>query len=134
MRGEAAPERYATAQALAEDLDRWLAGLPIHARAATPLEHMVKWLRRRPAAAAPLPSSPARSLLPLCWQFVVWALPRQGFKSAVADAGMALDTEKQKREDAESQLVEMEDDSYFKQLIAAQDAWEHFDPAGPSCS
>lgn len=44
--------RYATAAALAEDLERWLQGEPIHARAISPAERLWKWARRRPAAAA----------------------------------------------------------------------------------
>jgi eukaryotic-like serine/threonine-protein kinase len=45
-------KRYHSAEALAEDLDRWLADLPIRARPATRFERAVKWVRRRPAAAA----------------------------------------------------------------------------------
>jgi WD40 repeat protein len=44
--------RYRSAEALAEDLERWLAGEPIMARRAGTAEHVVKWVRRRPAVAA----------------------------------------------------------------------------------
>jgi serine/threonine protein kinase len=44
--------RYASAQALADDLSRWMAGEPISIRPAGPIERAAKWLRRRPAAAA----------------------------------------------------------------------------------
>ncbi len=44
--------RYASAAALAEDLQRLLAGQPIHARPASLWERGVKWARRRPAHAA----------------------------------------------------------------------------------
>ncbi len=44
-------KRYHSAEALAEDLERWLADLPIRARPATRVERAVKWVRRRPAAA-----------------------------------------------------------------------------------
>jgi WD40 repeat protein/tRNA A-37 threonylcarbamoyl transferase component Bud32 len=43
--------RYATAQALAEDLERWRAGEPIVARRTGALERLAKWARRRPAVA-----------------------------------------------------------------------------------
>jgi tetratricopeptide (TPR) repeat protein len=45
-------QRYPSAEALGEDLEHWLAGEPIRARRATTLERTVKWVRRRPAAAA----------------------------------------------------------------------------------
>ncbi len=47
------PERrYATADALADDLRRFLQGEPITARPVTELERLWKWARRRPAIAA----------------------------------------------------------------------------------
>jgi WD40 repeat protein/tRNA A-37 threonylcarbamoyl transferase component Bud32 len=48
---KAPPRRYATAQAVAADLQRYLAGEPIAARPAAPWERAVKWARRRPAIA-----------------------------------------------------------------------------------
>lgn len=44
--------RYASAQALAADLGRFLAGQPIHARAVSPAERVWLWCRRRPALAS----------------------------------------------------------------------------------
>ena len=44
--------RYGSAEALAEDLERWLANEPIQARAIGTWERAVKWARRRPMIAA----------------------------------------------------------------------------------
>ena len=44
--------RYADAQALAEDLGRFLADEPIHARRTPAWERVLKWSRRRPTAAS----------------------------------------------------------------------------------
>ncbi|MCI0378181.1 MAG: serine/threonine protein kinase [Gemmataceae bacterium] len=44
--------RYGSALALAEDLERWRAGEPIHARRTSVWERAWKWAKRRPATAA----------------------------------------------------------------------------------
>ena len=48
---KAPAQRYASAEALAEDLERWLAGVPIRARRAGAVERLSKWARRRPGLA-----------------------------------------------------------------------------------
>ncbi len=58
--------RYATAEALAEDLERWLAGEPIQARPASTSERFRKWVRRHPALAALMLVS-TLALLALCF-------------------------------------------------------------------
>jgi WD40 repeat protein len=56
-------QRYASAEALAEDLENWRAGRPIQARPATTLEWVAKWARRRPAVAALIGVSAAAVVL-----------------------------------------------------------------------
>src|SRR5205085_4953127 len=46
--------RYTTALALADDLDRFLTGMPILARRQSPVEHLVSWARRHSGIAAAL--------------------------------------------------------------------------------
>ena len=45
-------QRYDSAEALAEDLDRWLDGKPIRAQPTQIWEHALKWTKRYPARAA----------------------------------------------------------------------------------
>jgi serine/threonine protein kinase len=45
-------DRYASAAALAEDIRRWLDGLPVSARASRPVERMLRLVRRHPRTAA----------------------------------------------------------------------------------
>ena len=47
-------DRYDSAQALAEELERWQRGEPIRARQAGPIERLRKWVRRRPGLATAL--------------------------------------------------------------------------------
>src|SRR5262249_10284270 len=56
--------RYASAAALAEDVDRFLAGHPIAARPVPWWERLCKWGRRKPALVASL-AVPAAALLVL---------------------------------------------------------------------
>jgi tRNA A-37 threonylcarbamoyl transferase component Bud32 len=49
---EKEPEkRYGSAQALAEELERWLQGEPIRARPVSPWEYGLKWVKRNPSTA-----------------------------------------------------------------------------------
>ena len=117
---EKAPaRRYASAEALADDLDRWLAGMPIHARPARVAERLVKWARRRPTVAALL-------------LVAVVALSA----SALAIGGLvAWNRESSRRRQAERRFVlsnqahqQLEEDSYFDRILAAEQALANHDP------
>ncbi len=66
------PRRYASAEALAEDLVRWLAGEPILARPTGRWERAVKWARRRPAISALVAVSTVSAICLLILSGFLW--------------------------------------------------------------
>jgi serine/threonine-protein kinase len=86
--------RYGSAEALADDLDRFLAGKPIAARPVRPWERPWKWARRRPAAAA---------LLAVSGAFVVAAVAGLLGHSARLERALAETRKQQERADANYQ-------------------------------
>jgi WD40 repeat protein/tRNA A-37 threonylcarbamoyl transferase component Bud32 len=75
--------RYESAEALAEDLERWLAGVPIRARRTGAWERTIKWVQRRPAIAALLGAIVLVGALGFAG--VVWQL-RQTQRALAAEA------------------------------------------------
>jgi WD40 repeat protein/tRNA A-37 threonylcarbamoyl transferase component Bud32 len=66
------PQRYRSAEALADDLERWARGEPIRARPVSRRERALKWARRRPAQAALallLVSAVLAGFAGVCWQW-----------------------------------------------------------------
>ena len=126
--------RYATAEALAEDLDRWLAGVPIRARPATVVERAVKWARRHPA--------PTALLLVGAIAAAAGALAIRGTLSVarLRDAVRTVDRRRQdeagRRSQAEANLARAEARGraaesvrYFERIAAAERAWSGNDGA-----
>jgi WD40 repeat protein len=83
-------KRYATADALAEDLRRFVAGEPILARPVSAWERAVKWARRKPANAA-FAAALAVAILALAVQGV-WSYRRISRALAAAEAQTYLAT------------------------------------------
>jgi WD40 repeat protein len=125
--------RYRSAEALAEDLERWLAGLPIRARAATLADRTIKWIRRRPTGAALVGTAGVAVVtLGLSGGLLSWTAR---LRSAVAQKGQALLAERAKRQGVETELAgsrdrkqRMEDELYAKRILAAQQALANDDP------
>ncbi len=78
-------KRYATADQLAEDLERWLAGEPIHARPVTTWTRGLKWARRRPAAAALVVVIPV-ALLALALGGVLYSIRTEQARTLAVEA------------------------------------------------
>jgi WD40 repeat protein len=84
------PERrYESALALAEDLERWLAGEAIQARAPGSAERAARWLRRHPAQAALILVSFVASLA------LVGMLVARSYNAELEDANGRLQKEKE---------------------------------------
>jgi serine/threonine-protein kinase len=77
-------KRYASAQALGDDLRRFERGEPIKARPVGPVERSVRWVRRRPALAGAL----AAGVL-LGWALLVIVLWWHGQRKALEAAAVA---------------------------------------------
>jgi WD40 repeat protein len=92
--------RYGSAEALAEDLDRWLNGEAIHARPTGVVERAVKWTRRRPAIASLGATVVLVSLVGIglvCWQ---WRHAVAAEQAALAAEQTALAAEHRAEEKA----------------------------------
>ena len=92
--------RYASAAALAEDLDRFLAHRPILARPTTLLELTWKWARRRPTEAVLVSAIAATAILGFA--LVVWQWRRAETKAA-AEAAANLRAQQARRISLEQQ-------------------------------
>jgi eukaryotic-like serine/threonine-protein kinase len=105
--------RYGSAEALADDLQRWLAGEPIAARPVGRWERARLWVRRRPAAAALIAVSIVASLTLLVGGVAYhWRL-----ESALADARNA-------RTQVEERELTVRGQLYDYDVRAMQEAWD----------
>jgi WD40 repeat protein/serine/threonine protein kinase len=107
--------RYATAGDLAADLGRFLAGEPVRARPVSGWERGVKWVRRRPAAAAMLALGAVALLASVA--LGVGALHQAGLQGALDEAQRQRDLAKLAQQAADAALA-----SEAEQRRQAEDA------------
>jgi serine/threonine-protein kinase len=87
--------RYPTAATLAEDLERYLDGKPVRARAIGPLERCGKWARRRPAVAsllAGLVAAVIAGFTAVTWQWRTAVAARDEARRTLNTANEAVNT------------------------------------------
>ncbi|MCY3017517.1 MAG: protein kinase [Planctomycetota bacterium] len=130
-------KRYASAQALADDLARWLNGEPVAARPASPTERLAKWVRRRPAAAALVGVSTLAVVLLIAG--LSWGLARErdrmrtesGLRQAAEDrrrdAEAAAKRAEQEAEKALKAQRETEYETYPVKIRLARERLEAYD-------
>jgi WD40 repeat protein len=105
--------RYASAEALADDLSRWLRSEPIQARSSTAVERVQKWVRRRPAIAA-IGGLALASLLALAI----------GSTVAAIRIGKARKSEAEARTKAELAATDLRRTLYASQMNIAFQRWQ----------
>ncbi len=110
---EKVPERrYASAGALADDLQRFLDGTPVRARPTPAWERLAKWARRRPAVAA-------LTVLSAVTAAVGFALVTWQWR----EAEQARRGEARQRHQAEEALGEARTSLYFNRIALADREW-----------
>jgi WD40 repeat protein len=112
--------RYGSAEAVADDLDRWLAGTAILARPVGSIERAVKWARRRPAVAG-LTASLAVSLLTSVIGMGVLLSHTRAAERAARDLATAESQERLRSQRAEAAA---EQSLTFNRIAAAYRYWQ----------
>jgi WD40 repeat protein len=114
--------RYGSAEALAEDLERWLAGEPIRARPVGAWERGWRWARRRPAVAAVYGLAGLVLVLLGVGGGVGWLWQRSEEANARL-AGEKRQSEEARRE-AEQARARLAEVSYFHDVGLAHREWQ----------
>jgi WD40 repeat protein/serine/threonine protein kinase len=126
------PKRYATAEALADDLARFERGLPIEARPVGQAERLWRWCRRNPLVA----SLSAATAVLMVVAFLAVAIGYARTAAALTDAREARDNEaiQKGRYEREAKRARDERDAtnallYLADMRAVYPAWERDDLA-----
>ncbi len=129
-------KRYASAEALAGDLARYLSGEPIMARPVGTVERSVKWVRRWPVIAALIGLVAVVTALGIggvLWQWRTAVLARAFAEQETERAKAQTELAKERLEDAvraraeeEKQTLLAEQRLYDVQMNQAQRNWEDF--------
>jgi WD40 repeat protein len=90
--------RYVSAEALAEDLECWLEGKPIRARAVGRAEQVWRWCKRQPAVAGLMAASAALLLMLIVGLTVSTAMISRKAAEAQADRDLARESERNLRQ------------------------------------
>jgi WD40 repeat protein/tRNA A-37 threonylcarbamoyl transferase component Bud32 len=123
---KASGRRYASAEALAEDLERWLAGEPIQARPASGGERLLKWAKRRPTAAALAAVSVLALALLIGGLVVIQLLTRQAYhdlQGEQARTSEALGKAREEEKNARDALQREQRAAYVQRLALAFNEW-----------
>ncbi len=107
--------RYPSAAAVADDLSRWRAGLPVLARPAAPWEHAWRWVRRYPVFAA----MAFTTLVALVASVAVLAVSNARIREKEAEARTSLVNEHKARCEMEEILRREERLLYLERVAAA---------------
>ncbi len=120
-------QRYATAAALADDLDRWLAGEPIEARRLAQTERLYRWSRRNPLVATLAATLVLVALLGLGGVVGQWRLAVASERRAIASAATARAQEQEasaQRDKARAVNEQLERTLYTAHMNLAQRTWD----------
>ena len=122
--------RFHSAQELAEELDRFLRGIPIHSRPIPWLNRAVRWCQRRPAAAGLIGLSTAAPLAIV--SLILWrsASLKQANHDLVRVAKQARDLQQLAEENArlaKSSENQAKDGLYASDMGRASTAWKQED-------
>jgi WD40 repeat protein/tRNA A-37 threonylcarbamoyl transferase component Bud32 len=119
--------RYAGADELADDLDRWAAGEPVRARRAGAWTRMVKWARRSPALAGLVLLSGLVTILAFVGAGVLLQL--RATRELKYQAELARDAEAQARQDAVQAREKEQFALYVHRVTRAHYEWLNNDVA-----